>query len=97
VNFAGYWQVVVGISNQTQTIRGPKTFDESVNVASGKVYKVNDTQVVGAQQAAITSAKTDYTTGDLDSEAKIIAGLNATNTTLNAVITAMRTHGLIAT
>ncbi|MDY6796951.1 MAG: fibronectin type III domain-containing protein [Actinomycetota bacterium] len=61
------------------------------------VYKVSGTQVVGARQSAISDAKTDYTTGDLDTEAEIIAALNATNGKINDILAALRSHGLIAT
>jgi hypothetical protein len=48
------------------------------------------------QQANIAAAKTDYTTGDLDSEAEIIAALNTTNTKLNAILTILQNNGLMA-
>ena len=48
------------------------------------------------QQANIAAAKTDYTTGDLDTEAEIIAALNATNTKLNAILTILQNNGLMA-
>ena len=47
-----------------------------MNLASGKVLKVNGTQVVGAQQAAIA---------------------NSGDATTNAILAALRAHGLIAT
>lgn len=61
------------------------TWSQAVNydigVASGKVFKVNNTQVVGAQQAAVADAT------------------NSTDviTQLNALLSRLRTHGLIAT
>jgi hypothetical protein len=61
------------------------------------VKDAGDHQVVGAQQALITSAKVDYAAGDLDAEAEIIIAINATNTTINSILAALRTHGLIAT
>lgn len=48
------------------------------------------------QQANIVAAKTDYTTGDLDTEAEVIAALNATNTKLNAILTILQNNGLMA-
>ena len=44
-------------------------------------------------QAAL---KADYTTGDLDSEAEIIAAINATNAGFNALLAKTKTHGLLA-
>jgi len=95
-------------SNQpTKTTSGP-TFDHlhltnalnvggDVLIASGKVVKVNAIQVVGAQAAAQDNLKADYTTGNLDTEAEIIAALNATNAAFNTLLAKQRTHGLIAT
>lgn len=56
-----------------------------VNLASGRVFKVNGTQVVGARQAAI-GAPTGGTT--IDAEAR---------TAIGSILTVLRTHGLIAT
>lgn len=53
----------------------------NVNVASGKVYKVNGTQVLGAQGAAVADA-----TGAGDVVAQ-----------LNALLARLRSHGIIAT
>lgn len=50
----------------------------------------------GTQASAVTDAKTNYTTGDLDTEAKIIAAFNATNTKINAILAALRGVGVIA-
>ena len=49
----------------------------------------------GAQAAAITALKVNYTTGDLDTEAEIIAALNTTNTALNSIITALENIGVM--
>jgi hypothetical protein len=46
------------------------------------------------QQTHETALKTDYTTGDLDSEAEIISAINATNTTVNSIITKLENLGL---
>ena len=61
------------------------TFAGDVNVASGKVYKVNGTQVVSAQGATIADASGGVV---IDAEAR---------TALNALLARVRTHGLIAT
>lgn len=50
----------------------------------------------GTQASAIANAKVNYTTGDLSDEAEIIAALNATNGTINSILTALRAVGIIA-
>jgi hypothetical protein len=47
----------------TATLTGVSTASGNVNVASGKVYKVNGVQVVGAQAAAVAPIVTTYTSG----------------------------------
>ena len=71
--------------------------DVAGNVNVTGVYKVDDVQVVKEQQSAIASAKVDYTTGDLDTEAEVISAFNTTNGKINDILGALRTHGLIAT
>ena len=56
-------------------------FGDNVNVASGKAYKVNSVQVVGAQGASVADAT--------DAASAI--------TQLNSLLSRLRTHGLIAT
>ena len=56
---------------------------------SGKVIKLY-------QQGNIASAKVDYGTGDLDTEAEIIAAINAANGKLNSVLTIIQNLGLMA-
>jgi hypothetical protein len=73
------------------------TMGGDVDLATGKVVKVAGTQVVGARALAEADAKSDYTTGDLDSEAEVISAVNATNTKINNLLAKLRTHGLIAT
>jgi hypothetical protein len=46
------------------------------------------------EQAHITDAKTDYTTGDLDSEAEVIAAVNATNTAINSILVRLEQAGI---
>lgn len=43
----------------------------------------------------IADAKTDYTTGDLDTEAEIIAAINATNTTLNTLLAELESYKIL--
>ena len=75
-------QIFLGDSNVTEV----KTYG-GVNIGSGKVYKIDGTQVVGAQQAAIADHGT--TTGtDSDGEAR---------TKINDILAALRAHGLIDT
>lgn len=52
--------------------------------------------VVLSEQAHIADGKTDYTTGDLDSEAKIITAVNAINTKLNAILAALEANDILA-
>lgn len=48
------------------------------------------------QQAHIADAKVNYTTGDLDTEAEIIAAINTTNTLLNTILTRLENLGFSA-
>ena len=50
----------------------------------------------GTQALTIAALKVNYTTGDLDDEAEIIAAINATNTAINALIAAAKGVGIIA-
>ena len=60
-------------------------------------FKVGANQVVGAQAAAQADLKANYTTLDLDTEAEIIAAINATNAGFNTLLAKLRTHGIIDT
>lgn len=62
-----------------------------LNIASGGTISA-----AGTQAANVVAAKTDYTAGDLDSEAEIIVATNLTNSKLNAVITALKGVGILA-
>lgn len=42
----------------------------------------------------ITAAKTDYTTGDLDTEAEIISAINTLNGKINSILTGLKLLGL---
>lgn len=64
---------------------------DTMNVDTGAKITAN-----GTQAAAIANAKVDYTTGDLDAEAEIIAAINTTNGKLNLALAAMRGAGVIA-
>lgn len=64
--------------------------DELVVKSGGKIT-ADETQA-----SHIADAKTDYTTGDLDTEAEIIAAINAANTKLNAALAALEGVGILA-
>ena len=50
----------------------------------------------GTQAVNIAAVTTDYATPGLDTEAEIIVAFNATNTKLNAIITALEGVGILA-
>lgn len=58
-----------------------------INLASGKVVKVNGTQVLTSQQLAIVDVVAGSGT-DIDTTAR---------TAINDILSALRAHGLIAT
>lgn len=64
--------------------------DELVVKTGGKIT------ADGTQASHIVDAKADYTTGDLDTEAEIIAALNAANAKLNSVLAALEGVGILA-
>lgn len=56
--------------------------------------------LISTQQALIADAKTDYaddgSADDLDTDAKRVAAMNATNTKLNSILDILEAHGLMA-
>jgi len=78
-----------------------KTDDEFMAVSgfdTTSQYEVNGTQVVGAQGAAVANATTqDVAGGDTVDEAKIEADLTSCKNAINAIISRLEAHGLIAT
>lgn len=52
------------------------------------------------RQALIADAKTDYaddgSADDLDTDAKRVAAMNATNTAINSILDILEAHGLMA-
>lgn len=60
-------------------------------VVGGSLIPATETQ-----PAHVTALKVDYTTGDLDAEAEVIAALNATNTRLNLIMSALEGIGVFA-
>lgn len=73
----------------TGTARKGIVLNDGSNLTSGyiPIATTNGRLVDVTPQAHETALKTDYTTGDLDTEAKIISAINATNTTINSIIT----------
>jgi hypothetical protein len=52
--------------------------------------------VLGTAAAHEVDAKTDYTAGDLDTEAEIISAFNTTNGKINSIIAKLEALGLLA-
>lgn len=55
------------------------------------------TEVDGIAGAHIADAKVDYTTGDLDAEAEIIAAFNTTNGKINTLLSELEAFGVLLT
>lgn len=73
---------------------GTKNYEKQggdVWVVGGKLLPATETQ-----PTHVTALKTDYTTGNLDTEAETIAALNATNTRINLIMTALEGIGVFA-
>ena len=68
-------------------------------VIGGDLDVVSGGKILGAgtQASHIADQKTDYTTGDLDIEAEIIAAFNATNAAINGILAALEGAGILAT
>lgn len=104
------WGVqIAGAASITDTFEVTK---DGANVPSGKVYQVAGTQVVGAQGAAIPSLTWTYTANDpgttansattfADGTALVAAtvyeAFDEIEAKINAILAALRAHGLIAT
>ena len=70
-----------------------------VSIADGGEISITSGGTItaaGTQAANVVAAKTDYTAGNLDAEAEIIVAVNLTNSKLNAVITALKGVGILA-
>lgn len=92
----------------TATLTGVSTAAGNVNVASGKVYKVNGVQVVGAQQALVPPIVVTYTgtpptpgttqsiTIDSVSAADVLQYCVNLDARLSAINVLLKTHGLEA-
>lgn len=70
----------------------------AVDVIGGelKIASGGKITAAGTQAAHIANAKVDYTTGDLDAEAEIIAAVNATNGKINSILAALEGAGILA-
>jgi len=60
------------------------------------VPTAGDRAAYGAQQSHVADAKVNYTTGDLDAEAEIIAAVNTTNGKINSILSALEAFGIVA-
>lgn len=67
------------------------------NSTSDEFYAVGICHPVRKIGAAIADANAAYTTGGLDTEAEIIAAVNATNGKLNSILAVLRERKVIAT
>jgi hypothetical protein len=73
------------------TTKNYKTDGGDKLVIGGSITPATETQAT-----AIANAKVNYTTGDMDSDAKIIAAFNTTNGKINSILAALRGVGIIA-
>ena len=69
----------------------------SQGLYSGDGYYVNGTRVVTSQQAGIADAVVAHDLNATYSDTEVEAALDALGTKINAIITALETHGLLAT
>lgn len=105
-DLGGYIGYALAIARST----GNGTFNGNWNLASGKVYQVNGTQVVGAQGAAVADLTTAATTGSMPSADGSVTLADAASPTngelleycveldakLKTLLSRVRAHGLIA-
>jgi hypothetical protein len=68
----------------------------AANTCIAEFTTVGSTVITVAAQAHIADAKVDYTAGDMDTEAEIIAGFNTTNAKINALLAALEAAGILA-
>jgi hypothetical protein len=86
-------------------VDGTVTVDDNINVTTGNGYKVNNVQVVGAQQGAITNAPTPtgtatsggYGFATQNEMTTFLSNVGTVASTVNSILSALRTHGLINT
>jgi hypothetical protein len=70
--------------------------DEPYEIIGGKKVFIHPVELIGRQTAHIDDLKTDYATPDLDTEAEVIAAVNATNVAVNAVLAVLEKLGTVA-
>ena len=86
--------VLAGVTPGTPAASKALVADELGQVI-GLAYLEADEIGLTTSISHIADLKTDYTTGDLDTEAEQIAAINATNTALNAIKSGLVTAGLM--
>lgn len=85
----------VGETNVDLTVKAKGTGALKLGVPTGKLALFGGAGAV--QQNHIADGKTDYTTGDLDLEAEIIAAFNTTNGKINAILAALEAYEALKT
>jgi hypothetical protein len=68
----------------------------ATNTCIVEFHTVGEVVASVVKQAHIADAKVNYTTGDLDLEAEIIAAFNTTNAKINALLAALETAQVLA-
>jgi hypothetical protein len=69
----------------------------AANTCIVEFHAVGEGTVTVVEQSHIVNAKVDYTTGDLDAEAEVIAAVNTTNGKINSILTALEAAGVLST
>ncbi|MHB8071552.1 MAG: hypothetical protein ACYDHF_06335 [Candidatus Cryosericum sp.] len=85
----------VGETNVDFTLKPKGTGALKLGLSTGKLALFGGAGAV--QQNHIADAKTDYTTGDLDIEAEIIAAINTTNGKINAILAVLEAYEALKT
>ena len=94
------------VKNYTEQGGARTVIGGEIDVITGGAVKIAGTAITKTaaeinalpivEQDAEADAKADYTTGDLDIEAEIIAAINATNTKINAILAKLVLANIIA-
>jgi hypothetical protein len=94
----GYVDTSLGIGGVTADAAEINKLDGLLTTKTelGKLAGAGAIVASGTQHAHVVALKVNYTTGDLDIEAEIIAALNTTNTAINAIFTALQAFGINA-
>jgi len=80
------------VKNYTEQGGAKTVIGDELSIASG-----GKITAAGTQANHIADGKVDYTTGDLDIEAEIIAAFNTTNGKINAILAALEGAGILKT